>query len=145
MIVIYPIGMLQGDHFSPAEAERRTGITLSKKNEPGEIGKRGRYIGKPIPYGSAEVALVDPKEDIPGNLIFENPLIQTLIQHHATFRACGATDIYIYMAVGYQDQCNMAFDAKLMKTLGECDIELWVSCYEKEEENICDAIVDEST
>ena len=135
MIAIYPIGMLQGDHFSPSGSREKNGDNFLKKNELGEIGKRGCYIGKPIPYGSAEVALVDPKEDIEGDLTFENPLIQTLIQHHATFRACGATSIYIYMTVGYQDQCNMAFDAKLMKALGECGIDLWVSCYEKEEED----------
>jgi len=99
MIAIYPAGLLWGDHFSPAEAERKTRIMLFEKNEPGEIGTRGRYIGKPIPYGSAEIELCDPEEGIQGNLTFEDPLIQTLIQHHGTFRACGATNIY--MAVGY--------------------------------------------
>lgn len=58
-----------------------------------------------------------------------------LIKHHDTFRICGATTIYIYMAVSYEAQCNMAFDAKLMLALGERNIELWVSCYEKEEKD----------
>ena len=134
MTYIYPVGIIQGDRFSPAEAERKTGIRFSKKNEPGDIGTIGPYRGKPIPYGSADLALLTPKEDIQGDLTIDNPLIQTLIQHHATFRACGATTLYVYLAVGYEDQCNMAFDTKLMKALGECDIELWVSCYERKEE-----------
>ncbi len=131
MITIYPTGMLRGDHFSPAEAERKTGVKFSKKNELGEIGKRGRFIGKPKPYGSAVIELCDPEEGVQGNLRLEDPLIQTLIQHHGTFRTCGATDIHISMAVVYQYQCNMAFDVKLMQALGECNIELWVSCYEE--------------
>ncbi len=130
MITIFPTGMLQGDHFSPAQAERKTKFIFPNKNESGEIGTRGRYIGQPIPYGAAEIELFDHEKGLQENLTFENPLIQTLIQLHGTFRACGATDIY--MSVAYQNQCNMAFDAKLMKALGECDIELWVSCYEEE-------------
>lgn len=123
-----------GRSFFSSGSRKKNRDKVFQKNEPGDIGTIGPYRGKPIPYGSADLALLTPNEDIQGDLTIDNPLIQTLIQHHATFRACGATTLYVYLAVGYEDQCNMAFDTKLMKALGECDIELWVSCYERKEE-----------
>ena len=46
-----------GQSFSPALAERTTGISFSSKNEPGELGTTGRYAGQPRPYGAATLTV----------------------------------------------------------------------------------------
>ena len=46
---------LWGKQFSPKAAEEKTGLELSCKVEPGQIGKYGRYKNKPTPYGAASL------------------------------------------------------------------------------------------
>ena len=41
-----------GDKFSPTKGENITGLIFSDKIEFGDIGVRGKYKGKPVPYGS---------------------------------------------------------------------------------------------
>lgn len=40
------------------------------------------------------------------------------------------SDISIWLVYGYNNQCNMEFDPKTLKRIGESGIKLCISCYE---------------
>jgi hypothetical protein len=122
--------ILYGENFSPAEAERRTGIKLSKTNAPGEIAPRGRYRGKPYPYGSAELRELDESQqglpDLEKSLV-----VDVLTANIEAFRGCGATDIWIDIAVGYEDQCNLEFTPSFLTKVARLGIPVALTCYQR--------------
>ena len=50
---------ITGDTFSPSEAERVTGLSLSDTIEPGGFASRGRYKDQPSPFGYANLRAPD--------------------------------------------------------------------------------------
>ena len=121
---------ITGDTFSPSEAERVTGLSLSRTIEPGEIAPRGRYKGRPSPHGYANLSAPDePPED--GKLA---ALLGSFLLHVETLRQLGADDIVVYAGYFYDAQCNLTFWPDAMAKLGELGVPLWVSCYEDSDE-----------
>ena len=116
---------ITGDSFSPSEAERATGLSLSHAIEPGEIAPRGRYKGQPSPHGYANLsAPAETPED--GKLA---ALLDSFLPHVETFRQLGADDIVVYAGYFYEAQCNLTFWPDAMAKLGELGVPFWVSCY----------------
>lgn len=81
---------LSGDAFKPdLLAEKLKGIQLRNPISPGQLGKFGRYKGKPVPYGLCSIAT--PEEVEVGKRIeWMADFINENMQH---FRECGATEI----------------------------------------------------
>ena len=122
--------VISGDAFSPRLAEDRTGIKLSNKEEVGDLGRVGIYRNKPLPYGSAY--LYPPKEALsPMNSYAGfDWLIDKLEEVIEIYRDCGADDIYLDLAVYYDEQCNMAFEPETLGKIAKVKIPFWISCYE---------------
>ncbi|MGD9729935.1 MAG: hypothetical protein AB7G68_20895 [Nitrospiraceae bacterium] len=132
--------ILHGERFSPRLAEQLTGIEFVSKDEPGEIGGWGRYKGKRIDYGSARIK---PPETAQSSKAYdERWMVELLEAHIDQFRACGATNIVMYLAVEWEAQCNFEFDAGFLARLAKLNIPLAISCYEIEKPN---GASDEST
>lgn len=123
---------ISGDKFSPAEAERRTGLHLTNKVEPGDIRSRGQHKGQPYPYGYANLVTAD---EIPHDNKLSN-LLDVLLTHIDTLREVGAADIIVYGGYFYEDQCNLTFWPDAMEKLGRLGIPFWVSCYEFSDHHI---------
>jgi len=124
--------MLCGDMFSPAEAERRTGIKLSKGNEPGEIAAKGRYKGKPYPHGCAE--LREPGESLIS--LEKSQVVDILTANIDTFRGCGATNMWIDIAIGYNNQCNLELSPSFLTRVASLGIPVAITCYESDSEEM---------
>ena len=117
-----------GKKFSPKVVEKQSGITLENKIEVGDITNRGKNIGKPSDYGNGELC---PPKDFKDNEDFGLYWIAlTLSKHIDIFRKCGAEDIDLVIGVWYEKQCNLVFEPKSIKLIGELGIALQVSCYE---------------
>jgi hypothetical protein len=134
-INIMPFCLLQGDKFSPAEAERKTNLTLSEKHEIGELVKLGKNKGKPYAYGSA---ILDPPSDYDKTKYkwSEDWLIDKLINHIQTFRECGADEITLKFLISYSIQCNMEFHPEQLRKISSLNIPFFISCYQADENEL---------
>src|SRR6267378_8340070 len=84
-----------GVRFSPSAAERSTGLTFSDRNEPFEIGTRGRYANRPTPYGAATL---DP-ESTGGASSNLDALLDIVESQVPTLRVLGAEEIVLHCDV----------------------------------------------
>ena len=121
--------LLVGDAFSPEKAERETGLTFQQKNEPGEIGTRGRYKGQPTPFGWA---MLKPPEEGDETRQFEW-LFNAALPHIETLRRLGATDGKLHITYAYDTQCNLGYEPELMAKLARLGLAFTISCYRDEE------------
>jgi len=118
--------LLRGETFSPKEAEKSTGLNLVDKLEVGEIAIRGRYRGKPVPYGTAQLEVPD---DIPyGERLLW--IIGVLEIHLDSLYSMGADTTRIYAGYFYKDQCNFGFGKNELLALAKLNIDFDISCYD---------------
>lgn len=118
-----------GERFSPEAAERATGLILLDKREPGHIGQRGRYRGKPVPYGVATL-------DAPRNVHRGDKLswvLDTALPHIDTFRDLGADRSEVWVVEHFDAQINMAYTPSELGKLARVGLPLCVSGYEVEQ------------
>ena len=118
---------LWGETFSPKIAERKTGIRFDRKNEPGENGTIGRYKGRPIPYGSAEI---DFKNDGDSADLFSPGarILDILKDHLPSFQAAGVKEAVLNVNVFYKEQCNIEQSPELLRRLAGLGVALNISC-----------------
>ena len=118
--------IFRGEKFSPKQAESQTGIQFSEKNEVGDIGVKGAFKGKPIPYGYA--LLQPPAEIDDAEKIYW--LAEKMEDKIDIVRDCGADDIYFYIGYFYEDQCNCELTTKELKAISSLEIPFAFSCYD---------------
>ena len=111
--------VVSGDSFRPSTID----APFSETEDPGAIGKRGRYRGVPVPGGSAGFDV--PETELDGirylhRLAF--PLLPVL-------RAAGATDFFIHITYHYDQQCTLAFDAEEARMLAEFGCTVSIDCW----------------
>ena len=122
-----------GEHFRPSEVEHLTGISFSSRNEPGEVGRKGRYAGVPKPYGSAELLMEPVTIEAAGGattLLDVNWLKQldSIIRY---CRDAGATDMAVHVDISYDGQCNLSLSANELAALAALSIPLTMTCYSR--------------
>jgi hypothetical protein len=120
---------LSGERFSPAEAERVTGLVLLDKREPGHIGRYGRYRGKPVPYGAA--SLDAPKRIPPSEKL--TWVLDLALPHIETLRALGVDQAEVWILEHFGSQINMAYRPEELEKLARLGLPLCVSGYETEQ------------
>ena len=121
---------MSGTAFSPAEAERRTGLTFARKNEPGGFTERGRYEHEPAPFGSASLNVLDETPD-EGKL---SRLLDVVLSHTDTLRQLGVEEMYVYVGYFWRDQCNLSLEPEELGRLAALGVPFWISCYEDSDE-----------
>jgi hypothetical protein len=116
---------LQGQMFSPKSLEKKTNLVLTQKNEPGEMGRLGKYKNKPLPYGAANIE--------PPNTIGDHEkitwLATTFLEHKESIEQSGIEDLHFYIGYFYENQCNLALTASELKLIAETGLDYWFSCY----------------
>jgi len=121
---------MRGAEFSPAEAERRTGLPLVDKNEPGEFTKYGRHRREPAPFGAAKLHVAD---EAPTERKLAD-LLDTVLPHADTLRQLGVESMTVYVGYFWRDQCNLAFEPSELSRLAALGVPFWISCYEESDE-----------
>jgi hypothetical protein len=122
----HPFCSLCGGKFSPSLAEAKTGLALSQKEEPGEMGKRGRYRNAPMPYGAAHIC--SARDDYASL----KEVLDNLAKNITVLRECGAERIQYWLVASCnleEEQCNLEFDVTFLKTLAELQVPLLISIY----------------
>jgi hypothetical protein len=118
--------LAQGTSFSPSRAAGRLGVVFAEANEPGALGIRGKFAGKPTPYGAASI-VVDLSSD------WEKELLSSdiLLKKHLTkvLSECGATEIVLYLNFGFTEQCNLELHPDSIRALAGLNIGVGVSAY----------------
>ena len=120
--MIVPECVLSGDNFDPTDLIKKIpDIKIEKIRATGEIGTRGRYKDKPMPYGHCKITTPDniPTAD-------RIKWMTTLIARHLkTFRTSGATDIELSIYwTGVQG--NMEFTTDQLKDIADLGIPLTI-------------------
>lgn len=120
----------QGKNFSPKKAEELLSIKFEDKCELGDIGRKGLYKDKVIPYGMGWL-------EAPSDICMHERLMwlaEQLTDILPEIIELGADDDnYITVGYFYKDQCNLALDRKELALLSSLGIDFWFSCYEDEQ------------
>jgi hypothetical protein len=114
-----------GDKFRPSSLD----APLSEKEDPGVIGKRGRYRGLPMPHGSASFYVPETEEE---SIRFLHALACPLMP---ALRAAGATDFFIHITYHYDQQCTLGFDEEEVRMLAEFGCNVSIDCYKDHDDN----------
>lgn len=126
MIQVHVYVSISGLSFSPAAAIEEHGIFYDSQNEPGEIGTTGRYKNVPIPEGRARVVLTKDTSKCFDSEQVWGPLVGIV----DACRRHGASDITVFLDVGYVDQCNFELAPYVVHLIGSLGLTVAISCYE---------------
>jgi hypothetical protein len=110
-----------GPHFSPAAFAKKHGVLLEQTRE---VGDRSR-IGRVIDEGSANLPL-GPDE---GDTHLSVAVAQEIHRLEPLLREAGADDLILDLCINYDTQCNLAFEADMLRCIGASRINVHVSCY----------------
>lgn len=116
-----------GPAFSPSHAEAEANAAFSSKNEPGELGRAGRYRGQPLPYGSAEFVDVDAIATMSG---LPSPFLDTLARLAPACRTAGATSLVVHADIAYDGQCNFELNDQCAARLAALGVAMTFTCFE---------------
>ena len=81
---------LWGRHFYPSRLRLRGAIEVTKANDPGTIGTRGKYRGQKKPYGVCQIHSTKPGRNIVA-------LADHLSRNSDRYKAAGATEIVFWI------------------------------------------------
>lgn len=115
-----------GEAFSPAGAEARCGLRFTGKGERGETTPTGRYRGRPLPYGWAELRSGDDTGG-PGA-----PFVRAASALAAASAASGATECVLHIDVAFREQCNFEISRESLAVLAELGLPVTISCFQGE-------------
>ena len=122
---------MAGDKFSPGVFSKISSVNLARHNEPGDIGTKGRYKGKPMPYGSASIEVSDKAEEDWSRF---DDLLTMLESCFDALREAGAEDISLNVSLFHDGQCNFGFSKEEFARIAALKVDMAVSCYSEEVE-----------
>lgn len=131
MVKIRASCSIVGEKFSPMAFSKISGVKLIDPNEPGDIGKIGRYKGMPMPYGSASIEVSDKAEEDWSHFDDLLSVVEGCIE---VLRETGAEDISLFISLFHDGQCNFAFTKEQLKRIAVLEVEVPISCYSQEAE-----------
>jgi hypothetical protein len=116
-----------GDAFSPTDAEARCGHPFTEKHERGETATTGRYRGRALPYGWAELRSAEEASGGPNS-----PFVHAAEALAAASAVSGATECTLHIDVAFRDQCNLELSRETIATLAKLGLPVTVSCFPEE-------------
>jgi hypothetical protein len=117
--------MAQGDSFRPSKVS----APFSSASDPGEIETKGRFKGKPLPYGAASFAA--PKEE-EAKIAYLHRLVLPFLP---ALRAAGADWFRLYISYEYDTQCAIGFTHEEVQMICDLQCDFPIDCWPKEEPN----------
>ena len=123
--------VMSGAAFSPSRAEHSSGLSFSRKSEPGEGTAIDRLSGKPSHLGHAELTIQEF-----GTLaelgVKDGTVLMALGRSLEALRRAGVTEFRIRFDVEYAGQCQFELPAELIKRLAELGLPVVVSAFPTE-------------
>jgi hypothetical protein len=116
---------IQGPEFRPSQVHFR----FTEQQDPGVIGKFGRYRGQPVPYGSADFVVPSSVSRAQGITY----LVHTIEPVLDAIRAAGATDWHISIDRYYHAQCNEEYSLEELKLIARLGCGFIYSAHEVSE------------
>jgi len=117
---------IYGEQFYPKVIEDLFNIKFGSSITPGEVGKKGRYKGEAIPYGSASFSS-DP--DVSNQILWMLNFIKDKIK---IIRLNGGDSIKLKVVYSYKGQCNCELGVEEISLLADFKIPFLFSVYEDE-------------
>lgn len=115
----------QGNNFRPSMVS----APYSEAHDPGVIGACGRYLGLPIPYGSADFDA--PKEE-QEKIAYLHRIVTPLLP---ALRSAGAEEFRLHITYHYENQCAIGFSKEEVKMIAEMDCDLPIDCWTADSES----------
>lgn len=120
--MLIPSCILSGENFDPTDLVGKINdVTIEKLSTTGEIGLKGRYKGKPMPYGLCKItgpANIHTKDKITWMTRF-------MSKHIVTFNTNGATEIELNILwKGHQG--NIEFTADELKEIANLRVPMTI-------------------
>ena len=128
MVKIQASAEIKGKNFSPAKAEKETGLFFESKNEAGDTGLKGKYRNKSIPYGSASFKA---PQEIPWDKRIQW-LAHELQDKIDIIRRNGADEIHFWIGYFHDGQCNCELSEHELKLIANLNIPFLFSVYDCE-------------
>jgi len=113
-----------GDTFRPSTIA----APFSEAEDPGAIGKRGRYRGVPVPAGSACFDVPESEQD---GIRYLHRLAFPLMP---MLRAAGATDFFIHITYHHDEQCALGFDSAELQMLADFGCTVSIDCWKDDDD-----------
>ena len=129
MVKIQASCSASGETFSPAAFAKISSVKLVNASEPGDIGTRGRYRGKPTPAGGCVIQVSDMAESDWSRFDDLLTVVESCIE--ALWKA-GAEDISLSVSLFHDGQCNFGFSAEEFKRIAALKVDMAISCYSDE-------------
>jgi hypothetical protein len=127
MIHIIARLFVEGDQFSPAEAETMAGFRFTQKSERGELATTGRYKGQPLPYGWAELEAAAPGHFL---TTADGPFFEAAEALTRAAQTQGEVAVRLHVDVEYVAQCNLEFAPSILAAVSRLGVPLTMTCYE---------------
>ena len=124
--LLFATAVVFGDDFSPAEAERTTGLTFEDAHERGSVYDRGRFKGKPWPFGHAVVE-APPDVDSEEKLSW---LLNTVLPHIGELKRLGVTQGKVHLYYVHDGQCNLDYEPEAVARVAQSGWNFCISCSE---------------
>ena len=121
---------VEGDQFSPAEAETLAGFRFTQKSERGVLATTGRYKGRPLPYGWAELEATAPGDFL---MTVDGPFFEAAEALTRAALTQGEVDVRLHVDVEHDDQCHLELAPGVLAAVSRLGVPLTMSCYEKGE------------
>lgn len=115
---------IEGKNFSPALVESKTNIIFEDKAEVGEIPANSQ-LGKPMNFGYGYLALND------GDL-YSDKVLHIVEKNILLFEEAGGKLMYLDCFIEHDGQCVFEVSPIFMKKLGELNLPIIFSAYEKD-------------
>ena len=107
-----------GEKFIPS----KVAAPFTKAEDPGEIGKSGRYRGLPVPSGSASFTV---PEDQPEKIAYLHRLVMPLLP---SLRAAGADDFTLWISY-HCDSESIGFSKEEIEMLADFECDVPINCF----------------
>lgn len=124
---------LEGDNFSPIKLKSLTNLPIEVIAEKGEIAKKGRYKGKPYPFGMALIK-VDGKSKDDFNNILGGYLAILLKDKKKALKQSGVEDIVVDVETPSHQDSRFSFEKKLIKEISNLNAR--IEFQTSEEQNV---------
>lgn len=131
MVKIRASFSVAGKKFSPSCFLKMSSVKLVDANEPGDIGTRGRYKGKPTPDGSATIEVSDKAEEDWSRF---DELLTAVESCLNALHEAGAEHMFLSVSLFHDGQCNFAFSKDQLRRIAALSVDLPISCYSDEAE-----------
>jgi hypothetical protein len=117
--------MAQGDLFRPSKVN----APFSSASDPGDIETKGRFKGKPLPFGAARFDA--PKEE-EAKIAY---LHRVILPFLPALRAAGADSFRLYISYEYDTQCAIGFTREEVQMICDLQCDFPIDCWQREQPN----------